>query len=572
MKRLCILFAIAAALASAAPSVAQDLNVRQFRRTVDTRLTETTDSLIWYGGESLDYTVYARRAGIPVVVPEGTVCTWLVLEGTNVPYIVASGEVASSTNGEVHFFVAAPAANLPPGDYNSWVALYQGTNRVGVLDRTAATVKWRPGDDFDAVAPVTNIYDVVLGWWADANGNLAAASNALAAAIAAETAARTNAGYLTAETDAAALGAVTAASNALVLAISAETAARSTAGYMLQRAEVYRDWGIPYGDQTWDAFVYGVTNGVERIGYYPVSIRLHEEEISYIDFIAREIYGSMWCFRQGLKVGPYDGGEPVVLWLNGVGITNWTDVAAVASGATNMDIAGCPAVTSATYNAGTRLFTLKGPALSGGGSGATSLVANIAGATAKTGSYDSGTATLTLTDLPAPDAGISAQTATGIARQVIGAAAPSAFSNVVFGSTNIVWGSLSNWYDSAARTYYTTNPAGGGGGGGLTTTNTASAEQLAFSNAWTGVCVINSSNTWVQSLTLGGVSTVSVAKATAGAQAGLVLWYFPGTNPVYMVTNNITGYNNLLISTTALNEVWLKSAPGSTNWTWSLRL
>lgn len=535
MKRLCATLAIAL-LAGCAPAVAQDLNVRQFRRVVDTRLTETTDKMIWYAGESIDYTVYARRGAIPVVIPDGTVCTWLVLEGTNVPYIVASGEVASSTNGEVHFFVEAPAANLPPGDYNSWVALYQGTNRVGVLDRTAATVKWRPGDDFEATAPLTNVLDQVISWWADANNNLAIASNALA------------------------------------LAISAETAARTNAGYMLQRAEVYRDWGIPYGDQTWDAFVYGVTNGVEKIGYYPVFVRSQEDDISYIDFIEREIYGSRWCFREGLKVGPYDGGEPVVLWLNGVGITNWTDVAVVASGATNMDVTGCPAVTSATYNAWTRLFTLKGPALAGGGSGATSLVANVAGAAAKTSSYDAGTATLTLTDLPAPDAGISAPTATGIVRQVIGAAAPAAFSNVVFGATNIVWGSLSNWYDSAARTFYTTNPAGGGNGGGLTTTNTASAEQLAFSNAWTGVCVINSSNTWVQSLTLGGVSTVSVAKATAGAQAGLVLWYFPGTNSVLVQTNNISGYNSALISTAALNEVWLKSAPGSTNWTWSIRL
>lgn len=53
MKRLCTALALAL-LAGCTPALAQELNVRQFRRTVDARQVTVVDRLPWYAGESVD--------------------------------------------------------------------------------------------------------------------------------------------------------------------------------------------------------------------------------------------------------------------------------------------------------------------------------------------------------------------------------------------------------------------------------------------------------------------------------------------------------------------------------------
>jgi hypothetical protein len=189
MKRHCI--ALATALLALCAH-AQDLSIRRFDRTVDPRQTQIMDKLVWYAGESIDYVVRARAGQEIVDVPPGTVPVWTVLQGTNV-YLIEEGSVP--TLGTVAIHVPAALTALPPGQYTSWVQAYAGTNRVGVLDRANVEVRWRPGDVYTAVEPLTNVVDQVISWWADANSNLAAASNYLAQAIidstAAETAART---------------------------------------------------------------------------------------------------------------------------------------------------------------------------------------------------------------------------------------------------------------------------------------------------------------------------------------------------------------------------------------------
>ena len=193
--RICTAFAIAM-LAACAAAAAQDLNVCEFRRVVDVQQRTFVDQMPWYAGESVGYTVVARRDGDVVQIPAGSVPVWLVLDAATNAYVVSTGTVVSATNGEVRFWLPAPEANLPAGDYRSYASVYQGTNRVGVLDRATVRVSWRPGDDFEAAAPVTNLLDQVALWHAEAM-----------AAIVAETAARTNAGYLTAELDASGLAA-----------------------------------------------------------------------------------------------------------------------------------------------------------------------------------------------------------------------------------------------------------------------------------------------------------------------------------------------------------------------------
>ena len=217
--RICTAFAIAM-LAACAAAAAQDLNVCEFRRVVDVQQRTFVDQMPWYAGESVGYTVVARRDGDAVEIPEGSVPVWLVLDAATNAYVVSTGTVVSATNGEVRFWLPATEAKLPQGDYRSYASVYQGTNRVGVLDRATVSVSWRPGDDFEATAPVTNLLDQVALWHAEAM-----------AAIAAETAARTNAGYLTAEQDLAGLAAAAQVQSNLDLVAATSIVAVSVGGY-----------------------------------------------------------------------------------------------------------------------------------------------------------------------------------------------------------------------------------------------------------------------------------------------------------------------------------------------------
>jgi hypothetical protein len=184
MMKLVCLVNVLACLASCQQAVAQDLNVREFRRSVEVGDVSKTDRLPWYAGESIGYSVLARSMGRAVQIPAGSVPVWLVMASTSAPpYVVSTGTVVSATNGEVRFWLPAPQANLPAGDYLSFATVYQGTNRVGVLDRATVRVSWRPGDAFEVAQPLTNVIDQVISWWADANALVAAASNGLSLAI-----------------------------------------------------------------------------------------------------------------------------------------------------------------------------------------------------------------------------------------------------------------------------------------------------------------------------------------------------------------------------------------------------
>ena len=184
--RFCTVLAIALLAAGSAAS-AQDLNVCEFRRVVDVNQRTYVDRLPWYAGESVGYTIIARRDGAVVQIPAGSVPVWIVQASTGAPpRVVSTGTVVSATNGEVRFWLPAPQGNLPAGDYLSYATVYRGTNEIGVLDRAIVRVSWRPGDDFEAVPPLTNVIDQIIGWWADANGIMAGVSNAIHAEIVAE--------------------------------------------------------------------------------------------------------------------------------------------------------------------------------------------------------------------------------------------------------------------------------------------------------------------------------------------------------------------------------------------------
>lgn len=201
-----------ACLASCDPAVAQDLNVREFRRVADLDQTDVADVLPWYAGESVGYSILARRDRRAVQIPDGSVPVWFVAASTSAPpYVVLTGTVVNATNGEVRFWLPAPRANLPAGNYLSFATVYQGTNRVGVLDRATVRVSWRPGDAFEVAPPLTNVIDQVAGWYADAMSAVAdAISNLTAHAADVENPHRVTAeqiGALTAEADEAGLAA-----------------------------------------------------------------------------------------------------------------------------------------------------------------------------------------------------------------------------------------------------------------------------------------------------------------------------------------------------------------------------
>lgn len=213
MKRLCTALALAL-LAGCTPAFAQGLNVRSFDRTVDPRNVTTTDKLTWYAGESVEYIIRSRRGREVVDVPPESTVVWRVRQDTN-DYLVAAGEVV--TNGTVRFRVYSPDANLAPGLYTSWAEAFQGTNLVGVLERASVEVKWRPGDDYAIVQPITNLFDQVLAAWNTAcSAGVAVVQGGLTAHVAdtenPHGVTAEQIGALTAETDAAALSAIASVS------------------------------------------------------------------------------------------------------------------------------------------------------------------------------------------------------------------------------------------------------------------------------------------------------------------------------------------------------------------------
>ena len=154
---LCIAFATLVQAASAG-----DLAVRVIDRSPDVRNLDTTDTLKWYADESIDYTVRPRRGKEAVSIPGDAVATWIIADpatGTNYLSAVA----ASQTSNSVTFHLPLGGAALPEGvdEWVSYVSLLQGTNFLGVIDRTRAECLWSPYTSAAALVPTNPLPELL---------------------------------------------------------------------------------------------------------------------------------------------------------------------------------------------------------------------------------------------------------------------------------------------------------------------------------------------------------------------------------------------------------------------------
>lgn len=160
---------LAAALLLVLSASAGDLAVRVIDRSPDVRNLDTTDTLKWYADESIDYTVRPRRGKEAVSIPGDAVATWIIADpatGTNYLSAVA----ASQTSNSVTFHLPLGGAALPEGvdEWVSFVSLLQGTNFLGVIDRTRAECLWSPYTSAAALVP-TNPLPELLRQFATTN-------------------------------------------------------------------------------------------------------------------------------------------------------------------------------------------------------------------------------------------------------------------------------------------------------------------------------------------------------------------------------------------------------------------
>ncbi len=154
--------ALAAALLLVLSASAGDLAVRVIDRSPDVRNLDTTDTLKWYADESIDYTVRPRRGKEAVAIPGDAVATWIIADpatGTNYLSAVA----ASQTSNSVTFHLPLGGAALPEGvdEWVSFVSLLQGTNFLGVIDRTRAECLWSPYTSAAALVPTTPLPELL---------------------------------------------------------------------------------------------------------------------------------------------------------------------------------------------------------------------------------------------------------------------------------------------------------------------------------------------------------------------------------------------------------------------------
>lgn len=139
-----------------------DLNVRLIDRSPDVDNFSHTDSIQWYAGESILYRVSPKRGDTAVAVPFGSAVVWTVMENATTCWVQATGTVKDVFSGQAEFFLEPARSALPEGaTYDSYVAAYAGTNLVGILDRTFAEVKWRPGTEVEPAAAATNWLEIV---------------------------------------------------------------------------------------------------------------------------------------------------------------------------------------------------------------------------------------------------------------------------------------------------------------------------------------------------------------------------------------------------------------------------
>lgn len=153
---------LAAALLLVLSASAGDLAVRVIDRSPDVRNLDTTDTLKWYADESIDYTVRPRRGKETVSIPGDAVATWIIADaatGTNYLSAVA----ASQTSNSVTFHLPLGGAALPEGvdEWVSFVSLLQGTNFLGVIDRTRAECLWSPYTSAAALVPTNPLPELL---------------------------------------------------------------------------------------------------------------------------------------------------------------------------------------------------------------------------------------------------------------------------------------------------------------------------------------------------------------------------------------------------------------------------
>jgi hypothetical protein len=234
------LAAAATALLFACSAFAANLNVRAFHRVIDPRNVISMDRLTWYAGESIEYIVRLRRGSEALALPANATVVWQVIQG-DIAYLVEQGEITDA--GHAAWHTPASRTALPPGKYTSWATAYQGDDYLGIIDRFEVEVRWRPGTDMIPIEPLANWQDWVMQHLCQAvaplastqqlaqaiadfatrdyvDGSVADATAPLASTLAAVAAVsgrvdvvegwgnHAEAGYLTAESDTAALAAV----------------------------------------------------------------------------------------------------------------------------------------------------------------------------------------------------------------------------------------------------------------------------------------------------------------------------------------------------------------------------
>lgn len=157
LRLLCT--AVASGLMLVSAATAADLAVRVIDRSPDVRNLDTTDTLKWYADESIDYTVRPRRGKAPVDIPADATATWTVADAATGTNYLSALAISLSSNS-VAFHLPAGGAALP-ADVDEWVSfvtLFQGTNFLGVIDRTRVECLWAPApSEAEIVRPTSDL-------------------------------------------------------------------------------------------------------------------------------------------------------------------------------------------------------------------------------------------------------------------------------------------------------------------------------------------------------------------------------------------------------------------------------
>ena len=146
--------------ALANPVSAQMLDVRRISRKTNVQNLDRVDSIKWFATESIRYTVAPYyRDGTPVEIPASATASWIVADAAGTNWLAVAGGIE---NSNAVFRVPSGEAAIPPGTYSSFAILLDGTNLLGVIDKTAATVLWGPDDSMQPIGPATNTIAAIV--------------------------------------------------------------------------------------------------------------------------------------------------------------------------------------------------------------------------------------------------------------------------------------------------------------------------------------------------------------------------------------------------------------------------